>query len=493
LKITETGPHSNEFIALPRDTGYEVEMRTLPSYLGRWLFVLLLFIPVALLAQPQAKLIVKNARLFTMASSQKDVFTGYLVVDAEGKLTAVAAGDPPANLTAAETWDAHGHWILPGFLSAHSHLWQAAFRGIAADKTLPGWIDGLYYQKASKAKPEDFYWFTLSGAVDHLQHGITAAYDFNFGSDAWGKCNGNECDQFGYKAEIDSGIRFVHGFQPDRISDTDTPAVAMARLQLFMNWVAVQPWSSRFLSVMLNGSTAFNETYQQAVAEKAMMDQFHIGNQSHYLEPPDTVVAERAKFKWFEDSGLLGPTLYFGHFIHADDSILKKVAAAHSGMSWNPLSNGRLASGVADIPKYLNMGIRVGMGVDGEASADLADPFENMRTGLYAIRDKYEDATIMSPYQVLHLHTMGSADVMGVQDKLGSLEAGKYADFLVVDPTRFGTVFDPYASLVLVAAERDLERVYVGGELKVDHGKLLGQDMNKVQKETDRRSAATVM
>jgi len=466
-------------------------MRSTPSSFFQQLLALFFLVASAAHAQQAAKLLVKNARLFTMAAGQKEVFTGYLAVDADGKLIAVAAGDPPADLKATETWDAHGHWVLPGFLSAHSHLWQAAFRGIAADKTLPGWIDGLYNQKASKASPEDFYWFTLDGALDHLQHGITAAYDFNFGSDTWGKCNGNACDQYGYKAEIDSGIRFVHGFQEDRISDTDTPSMAMERLKLFMAWVAAQPPSSHFLSVMLNGATAFNETYQQAVAEKAMMDAFHLGNQSHYLEPPDTVDAERAKFKWFVDSGLLGPTLYFGHFIHANDDILKKVAAAHSGMSWNPLSNGRLASGVADIPKYLKMGIRVGMGVDGEASADLADPFENMRTGLYAIRDKYEDATIMSPYQVLYLHTMGSADVMGVKDKLGSLEPGKFADFLVVDPTRFGTVFDPYASLVLVTGERDLERVYVGGELKVDHGKLLGQDMVKIQAETDRRSAAT--
>jgi len=443
-------------------------------------------------AEAPAKLVVRNARLFTMAAGQKEVFTGYLVVDNAGKLTAVVAGDPPANLKAAQTWDAHGHWILPGFLSAHSHLWQAAFRGLAADKTLPGWIDDLYYQKASKAVPEDFYWFTLNGALDHLQHGITAAYNFSFGGTLWGDCKKIECDEASYRAEIDSGIRFVHGFQPDRLNATDTPEMAMARLKLFMDWLGTQPKSSRLLSVMLNGSTSFNETYQQAVSEKAMMEAFHIGNQSHYLEPPDTVAAERAKFKWFEDSGLLGPTLYFGHFIHTNDEILTKVAAAHSGMSWNPLSNGRLASGVADIPKYLKMGIRVGMGVDGEASADLADPFENMRTGLYAIRDKYEDATIMSPYQVLYLHTMGSADVMGVKDKLGSLEPGKYADFLVVDPTRFGTVFDPYASLVLVAGERDLERVYVGGELKLDHGKLLGQDFDRVLAESARRSAATV-
>jgi cytosine/adenosine deaminase-related metal-dependent hydrolase len=466
-------------------------MRSFQRHSIRTLFAILLLAPFVS-AQAPAKLLVKNARLFTMAPDHKEVFTGYLVVDNEGKLTAVAAGEPPANIHAQQTYDAAGHWIIPGFLSAHSHLWQAAFRGIAADKTLPGWIDGLYNQKAAKAAPEDFYWFTLDGALDHLQHGITAAYSFNYGGTAWGKCSGIDCDQYAYKAELASGIRFVHGFQQDKISDTDTPAMAMARLTLFEDWLSKQPPSTQFLSVMLNGSTSFNETYQQSVAEKAMMDRFHIGNQSHYLEPPDTVAAERAKFKWFVDSGLLGPTLYFGHFIHTNDEILEKVAAAHSGMSWNPLSNGRLASGVADIPKYLKMGIRVGMGVDGEASADLADPFENMRTGLYAIRDKYEDATIMSPYQVLYLHTMGSADVMGVKDKLGSLESGKYADFLVIDPTRLGAVFDPYATLVLVASERDMERVYVGGNLMVDHGKILNQDYEKVLAESAKRATATM-
>jgi len=491
LKIIESRADGNDFVASAGDSRYEGEMRNTHLLLKGILAAVSLLLSTAARAQQPAKLIVKNAKLFTMAEGQKLVFTGYLVVDTEGKLTTVAAGDPPLSLKAADTWDAGGHWVLPGFLSAHSHLWQAAFRGIAADKTLPGWLDGLYTQKASKAKAEDYYWFTLDGALDHLEHGITAAYDFNYGGTRWGLCKQNDCDEAEFKAEMDSGIRFVHGYQPDAITATDTAAMSRARLKAFLDWVAVQPKSSRFLSVMLNGATAFNDTLQQAVSEKSMMDEFHLGNQSHYLEPPDTVAAERAKFKWFEESGLLGPTLYFGHFIHTDDEILTKVAAAHGGMSWNPLSNGRLASGVADIPKYLKMGIRVGMGVDGEASADLADPFENMRTGLYAIRDKYEDATIMSPYQVLYLHTMGSADVMGVKDKLGSLEPGKYADFLVVDPARFGTVFDPYASLVLVASERDLERVYVGGALKVERGKVLGRDMQKIQSETDRRSAAT--
>ena len=443
-------------------------------------------------AAEKAKLLVRNAYFLTMAEGQKEPFTGYMLVDSEGKITSIHPGNPPAGIQAEATWDAHGDWIIPGFLSAHSHLWQSAFRGIAADKTLPGWIDSLYNHHAAYAHAGDYYWFTLHGALDHLSHGITGAYDFAYGSTSSGVCKQNDCDKAEFKAEVDSGIRFVHGFQPDQIGPGDTQAMARARLKDFLDWTAGQPRSLRFLSVMINGMTSFNETYQQAVTEKALMDEFHLGNQSHYLEPPDTVAAEQAKFKWFTESGLLGPTLYFGHFIHASDSILDQVAAAHSGMSWNPLSNGRLASGVADIPKYLKKGIRVGMGVDGEASADLADPFENMRTGLYAIHDKYEDATIMSPYQVLYLHTMGSADVMGVKDKLGSLEAGKFADFVAIDPTRLGIIFDPYANLVLVTAERDIDRVYVGGELKVEQGKVLNQDMAKIQAEVNRRAAATI-
>jgi len=241
------------------------------------------------------------------------------------------------------------------------------------------------------------------------------------------------------------------------------------RLKAFLDWTATQPKSSTFLSVMLNGGTAFNNIYQQAVMEKALMD----------------------KFRWFAGSGMLSSQLIFGHFIHTDDHILQQVLKHDIAMTWNPFSNGRMASGVPDIPKYLKMGIRVGMGIDGEASGDLADPFENMRVGLYAIRDKYGDATVLTPYQVMWFHTMGSADVLKVKDRLGSLEPGKLADFLLSDPTRLGAVLeDPYANLVLVTGKHDIDDVYVGGELKVYHGQLLHQDMQAVEAEVMRRVTA---
>jgi len=456
------------------------------------LLAIVVCVPSRLVAA-SAKLLVRNARIFTMALQQRDPFTGYLVVANDGTILAVSAGDPPASVTADEVFDAHGEWIVPGFISAHSHLWQAAYRGIAADKTLISWIDELYFKRAAKANPEDLYWFCLLGALDHLQNGITTAYNFNYTRIYW-KGEDNDFDEAQFRAEEKSGIRFVHGYEPGMIGPGVTVDQARHRLKAFLDWTATQPPSSNFLSVMINGGTAFNNTYQQSVMEKALMDQFSLANQSHYLEPPEPLTQgeERAEFRWFMDSGLLSNKLIFGHFIHTDDYILQQTAKNDVAMTWNPLSNGRMASGVADIPKYLKAGIRVGMGIDGEASGDLADPFENMRAGLYAVRDKYEDATVISPYQVLWLHTMGSADVLGVKNKLGSLEPGKFADFLVIDPAGLGAVLeDPYANLVLVTAERDVERVYVGGELRVDHGRVLHQDLTEIQREVNQRVTAT--
>src|SRR5258708_2972691 len=109
------------------------------------------------------------------------------------------------------------------------------------------------------------------------------------------------------------------------------------------------------------------------------------------------------------------------------------------------------------------MGIKVGMGVDGEGSSDLPDPFENMRMGLYVIRARYESAKILQPIDVLRFHTMSSAEVLGVADKVGSLEVGKFGDVIIVDPrlVERGPIVDPYAAVVLACNAMTLARGHV--------------------------------
>ena len=161
-------------------------------------------------------------------------------------------------------------------------------------------------------------------------------------------------------------------------------------------------------------------------------------------------------------------------------------------MIWNPLSNGRLASGLADIPKYLAAGMTVGMGLDGQSTADLADPFENMRMGLYSLRMQYNEASILLPQDMLRLHTLGTARAIGVADRVGSLEIGKFADFLLVDPSQpdTGPTYDPYATLVFACANANVDTVFVGGEAVVKRGMPLKHDVAALAREVKARVAA---
>ncbi len=434
-----------------------------------------------------AKLLVKGGTFLTMKPGEEDPFIGYMVIGADGKISAIGKGEPPVDLEATETVDVAGKIIIPGFISSHSHIWQSAFRGMAANAWVRGWGTTLRGQSAF-GTPEDFYWFTLHGSLDHLRHGITSIYNFTGGGQPGSPTAPAESLAFQEQqllGGIDSGARVMHAWSRPR---TIGEAEQRKLLTDFLAFAEPYKKSPLFLGFSISGSAMPAE----AVAlDAALGKEYGFVNETHYLEYPVDVPSQQALFDNFVKAGALGPSLFFGHFIHTNDAMLEAVGKAGGGMSWQPLSNGRLASGIADIPKYLKDGIKVGMGVDGQASADIPDPFENMRMGLYFIRAKYENGNVLKPIDVLRLHTMGSATVMRIADKVGSLEPGKYGDFLVINTTIVdrAPVYDPYATLVFACTTENLEGVYVGGELVSSYTKLLKRDFSVVQRELYERVA----
>jgi 5-methylthioadenosine/S-adenosylhomocysteine deaminase len=443
---------------------------------------------LSLLAQrgfAEDKLLIVNGTELTMKPGQTEPFTGFVLVGNDGKIKAIGKGDPPAGTTAHTTYDAKGKFVLPGFISAHSHMSESAFRGLATDQyvyqypAMTGWVEALETRELG-TKPEDYYWFTLQGALDHLVHGITSVYNF-----AYAREDDEAFEEYQWRAELDSGMRFIHSYEP---SGNSTPEVRRASLEKFLAYAKKDMGRPTVLKMAYSG---WITTPQAIKLDASFMRDYHLYSEIHFLESPVNQQAQRDTFQYIVDANMLGPNVSFGHFIHPDDAILKAVAAAGSGMVWNPMSNGRLASGIADIPKYQKMGIKVGMGVDGQGSSDLPDPFENMRMGLYVIRARNESAAILQPIDVLRFHTMGSAEVLGVADKVGSLEVGKFGDIIIVDPklVERGPVIDPYAAVVLSCSAMNLAKVYVGGDLLVDTYHLQNNDMSKVSREVSQRVA----
>lgn len=425
-------------------------------------------------------LLVINARLITIPSGTEDpgyIERGWMRVE-DGRIVGLGAGDAP-DPTADEVLDVAGSFVAPGFVSSHSHLFTSGLRGLGVADTLYGWCDSML-GFTSHMSAEDIYWSTLHGSLDFLANGVTTAYNFTDPLQAWesmvdGKRVGNavmrDLSYHTRQADgcLDAGIRFVDSIGMDATVGSDDEIY-----QRFDASVAhTRAMDANFaLGASIMGQVQWSPRPDAAEVEVEAMRRFGVTNQAHFLESPEAVPLQQAKFAMYRDAGALGEGMMFGHFIQTTPEIIEEAAAGGASMSWQPASNGRLASGVALVPEMIEKGMKVGMGLDDQACTDVSDPWQNMRLGIYMQRARTKDPLSMMPERALRLHTLGGAEIMGVADRVGSLEVGKLADFVVVDPRTpdMGPLWHPVRTYVLSSTLRNLTRVYVGGELVSENG-----------------------
>ncbi|WP_409047803.1 amidohydrolase family protein [Microbacterium sp. HA-8] len=425
-------------------------------------------------------LLVINARLITIPAGTDDpgyIERGWMRVE-DGRIAGIGAGDP-ADATADEVLDVDGAFVAPGFVSSHSHLFTSGLRGLGVADTLYGWCDSMLGLTAY-ASAEDVYWSTLHGSLDFLANGVTTAYNFTDPQQAWesmvdGKrvgdapLRGTEYHTRQADGCLDAGLRFVDSIGMDVAVGSDDEIFARFEAAV-AHTRAMDPDFALGASIM--GQVQWSPRPEAAEFEVEAMRRFGVTNQAHFLESPEAVPLQQSKFALYRDAGALGEGMMFGHFIQTTPEIIEQAAAGGAAMSWQPASNGRLASGVALVPEMIAMGMKVGIGLDDQACTDVSDPWQNMRMGIAMQRARTKDPLSMMPELVLRLHTLGSAEIMGVADRVGSLEVGKFADFVVVDPRRpdMGPLWHPVRNYVLSSTLRNLTRVYVGGVLVSDHG-----------------------
>lgn len=444
-------------------------------------------------------LLVENATLITMDPDQPDSFTGFMLIGASGRILAVGEGTAPTVADSVQHVDLEGKMVGPGFISAHSHIFMSPLRGLGHDVTLYGWFRAWdKYLRHTTA--DDIYWFTLHGSLDFLRNGITTAYDFTYAgttetlTDDPSQPQTDQVQKPGpfeemqIKAKADAGMRFVNS---PWLSEIGTDDEIIERFGKVIDWTETEYGDNPlYLKSAISGSQQFAPTNRTAKLEVRAMKQFGLMNQSHFLESPDAIPAQQEKFAWYDQAGALGPDFIFGHFIHVNEDILRRVKETGARMSWQPTSNGRLADGIADIVHYRELGIPVAVGLDDQSCTDVSDPFQNLRIGLYTMRGLHKRADILSVKDMLYLHTLGSAEVLNIQNDVGSLEVGKFADFLVVDPRDpdAGPVYEPLATYVLAMSLRNLKEVWVGGKKAVDGTTMLTFDESVVRNEIDMRT-----
>ena len=393
------------------------------------------------------------------------VFSPGAVAVRKGEIVAVGPAAEVGARYAGPRYDATGRIVMPGLVNTHTHAAMTLLRGLADDLPLDRWLTENIFPAEGKNVSAGFvYDGTLLAALEMIEGGTTTFADmYYFESDA-----ARAVDKAGLRAVM--GETFIDFPVPDHKDLPETLAYMEAFVAKWKGHARITPAAAPH--------AAYTTGKETLLAARDFAQRNGIPLLIHVAESPKELADARQKWGkspvlylssiGFFDKGPDGRRLPVlgAHAIWmdaADRAILRQFGVA---VSHNPESNMKLASGAADVADWEKEGLLWGIGTDGPAGSnnDLS-MFEAMDfTGKLAKYDT-EDPTVLPAREILAAATREGARTLGLGDKTGSLEVGKRADIVVVDPRTAHVVpwEDVYSTLVYSAKASDVTDVWVDG------------------------------
>ncbi|WP_277973313.1 amidohydrolase family protein [Pantoea agglomerans] len=355
--------------------------------------------------------------------------------------------------------DATGKIVQPGFVDTHDHLWQVTIRGCGNQQELFAWLSDCDFVQTDITHKEGFAAVRLA-TYDLINTGITTVMDWNH-TFSEGQAYG------GLEALQQSGLRYVYGFYPHNNKNFDSNAFKIKEQ------VDKDPLG-RF---EISGHPA--NFLQDSMANSVQMSRImNVPLNVHYAESAQDKKHEQKRV--MTETGAFSRPLVLNHVIHVDDDDIKQMADSHARLTHNPLSNMRLASGIMPLGKLHNAGLTIGLGLDGGTN-DNADFFSLMKTAVGLQRALHESPDVYPNYsEVLLMATSEGAKVLGLEGITGTLEKGKSADLIIINPQspNMAVNFDEVTQIPLNAEPANVETVMVHGRILKEDGKLIYTDQS---------------
>jgi 5-methylthioadenosine/S-adenosylhomocysteine deaminase len=424
-------------------------------------FVAIVLLVVTVAGQPgtPVRLLITGGIVVTMDASRRVIPNGAVAVDAD-RIVAVGTTDEITGLfTAAERIDAQGQVVLPGLVNTHTHVPMTLYRGLADDLTLMDWLEHyMFPAEARTVSPEFVRIGTRLAALEMIESGTTTFADMYYFEDDIAEVT---------RAAGLRGIlgQTVIGFP---VTDARTPADALARADAF-----IAKWKGDALvtpAVAPHAAYSLDPVALQAARELA--NRHNVPLLIHLSETRDEskrVIDPRgsSSTRHLEALGIWNGRSIAAHAIWLDAADMAILGKRAVGLSHNPESNMKLASGVAAVTAWLAQGLRAGLGTDGPASNNDLDMFEAMRTAALLQKVTTGDPRALPAGQALELATRRGAEVLGLADRIGSLEPGKQADIITVsmEGARQTPMFDVVSHLVYVSRGDDVRTTIVAGRI----------------------------
>ena len=437
-------------------------------------------------APRQVTTIVSGGAVVTVDAKRTIYNPGSIAVDGTSIVAVGPSADIAGRFKAATQIDATGSIVIPGLINAHTHAPMVLYRGLADDLRLQEWLEKYIFPAEAKTVSREMVRAgTRLAALEMIQSGTTVYADMYYFEEEIARTT---------KA---AGMRGVLGQTIIQfpVPDAKTPAEGLARTEAFLKEFAkddlivpaIAPHSPYTVDAKtLQASRALAAKYGAPVI-------IHVAETETELGSSRTAHAGLSPVGYLDSIKFFGPRTLINHGVWVNAADMKILRSHQVAVSHNPESNMKLASGIAPVPEYLAAGITVGLGTDGAASNNDLDMFEAMRFAALLHKVKTGNPQAVPASVALEMATINGARALGLDKQIGSLEAGKRADLVIVSAAsaRLTPMYDPVSHLVYAVHGDDVRTVMVNGRLLMRDRKMLTLDEPAVLAEA-RKLAASV-
>ena len=446
------------------------------------------------------KLVIKRLKAIVSCDANDTVYENADMLIEDNKIAYIGNMTDGIRRMGASMIDGRNMICYPGLINTHHHFYQYFSRNLpqVQNMELFDWLKTLY-EIWKGIDREIVYCSSALAMTELMKWGCTTAFDHHY---VFPKAAGHLLIDEQFRAADALGMRFAAsrgsmdlskkdgGLPPDSVVQTVDEILEDSR-RLAAEYHDASFGSMRTLA--LAPCSPFSVSGELMKQSALLARELGLRLHTHLAETKDEENYTLAHFgmkpyDYIESLGWTGSDVWYAHGIHFTDDELIRIAKSGSGVAHCPISNMKLASGVAKVPRMLELGIPVGLAVDGSASNDGSNLLEELRVG-YLLHRLTSAEKAPSGYDMLKMATVGGAKLLGRGD-IGHIAPGMAADFTLMNWNQLqyaGGCNDPVDCIVLSGDARMIETVVVNGETVVKNGRL-----TKVNEEEKRDYAAAV-
>ena len=376
----------------------------------------------------------------------------------------------------AEIIDGKNKIAIPGLINTHTHIPMTLFRGVADDLPLMEWLNNYIWPMEAKLNEEIVYWGTLLGCIEMIRSGTTTFNDMYFFLEGIAK------------AVDESGMRAVLAYGMIDLFDEERREKELKNAEKYINYI--NSLNNSRIMPALGPHAPYTCSKELLMEVNKLAKKYDVPIHIHLNETLDEIKMVKEKtgmepFVYLNSFGFFdGVRVIAAHCVHLTDEEIKIMKEKNINVSHNPISNLKLASGIAPIPKLLAEGINITLGTDGCGSNNNLNLFEEIKVSAILHKGYNLNPTVVKAEEAFNFATKNGAKALNI--KAGEIKEGYLADIVLINLDK------PYLypkenilSHLVYAFNGFVDDVIIDGKIVMRDGEILTVDEEKVYEKAE--------